>query len=98
MVQLKASWALRFRFPCGRLVHIAGPNSVQFLDEDRNGEVAGLDALHDAELQYFHDLLDGRSRLECTLDVPARARRVHVCVGNAMLRSSTSFGVKVPLP
>jgi len=46
--------------------------------KDRHAEVQRLDALHDAELQDFHDLFDRCAGVEGVVDVASRTRGVHV--------------------
>jgi hypothetical protein len=48
---------------------------LKFLSQDWHAEIACLDALNDAKLQHFHDLLNGRACFKRSLDVAASARR-----------------------
>ena len=53
-------------------------NLRKLLGEYRDTHIARLDALHDAQLQHFHNLFHRRTKLERSLDVVARSWGVHV--------------------
>src|SRR5262249_17297614 len=50
----------------------------QFLRQDRHPEVGALHAFGNTNPEHLHDLLPRDAVLQGCLDVPARARRVHV--------------------
>src|SRR5262245_13513304 len=73
-IDIRCSFGLRNPPSCFR-------SRCELFGEDRYAKIAGLNALNDAELQHLHDLFDRGAGFEGTLDVTARARRVHVRVG-----------------
>src|SRR5215831_1970891 len=62
------------------------PLTLKFLGQDWHAEIASLDALNDAKLQHFHDLLHGRACFERSLDVAASASRAWAPCRNPLCR------------
>ena len=55
-------------------------NALLFPGQNWHTEIAGLNALDDAELQHLHDLLDRRAELQRRPDVAAGTGGAYMCV------------------